>query len=206
VSTTGDGTRKQGDVDISNFPISLGNGFVIDVIFVCEFMGSSRALGGWKITVCVTLMTSYRLVPMSRTRITRRSMVSHKTFAPAIAGMSSQIHVDLLLLRVLADKQMRSYYQCMGKEDKIRNEVFQWARAKDFNPKLNKTIGRAIAFGCATRCHLSVHSLALPRSGSGDDSRGGGTGTGAPGGGSRGGRRRTSGAANISTGGGGACS
>ena len=37
----------------------------------------------------------------------------------------------------------------------------------------NKTsIGRAIAFGCATRCHLSVHSLALPRSDSGDDPAG----------------------------------
>ena len=38
----------------------------------------------------------------------------------------------------------------------------------------NKTsVGRAIAFGCATRCHLSVHSLAVPRSGPGDASRGG---------------------------------
>jgi len=35
----------------------------------------------------------------------------------------------------------------------------------------------------ATRCHLSVHSLALPHPGSGDDSRGGGTRTGAPEGG-----------------------
>ena len=67
----------------------------------------------------------------------------------------------------------------------------------------NKTsIGWAIAFGCTTNCHLSVHSLALPRPGSGDDSRGGGTGTGAPGGGSRRGRRRTSGDANLSEGGG----
>ena len=40
----------------------------------------------------------------------------------------------------------------------------RWARAKVF--KYNKTsVGRAIAFGCATRCHLSVHSLAMPRSG-----------------------------------------
>ena len=31
VSTTGDGTRKQGDVEISNFPISLRDGLVIDV-------------------------------------------------------------------------------------------------------------------------------------------------------------------------------
>ena len=46
VSTTGCGTRKQGDVEISNFPISLRDGLVIDVSFVCEFMGSSRASGG----------------------------------------------------------------------------------------------------------------------------------------------------------------
>ena len=47
VSTTGDGTGKQGDVQISNFPISLRDGLVIDVSFVCEFKGSSRAPGGW---------------------------------------------------------------------------------------------------------------------------------------------------------------
>ena len=47
VSTTGDGTRKQGDVEISNFPISLRDGLVINESFVCEFKGSSRAPGGW---------------------------------------------------------------------------------------------------------------------------------------------------------------
>jgi len=88
----------------------------------------------------------------------------------------------------------------MGKEDNIGNEAFQWARAKAFNS--NKiSIGRAaIAFGCATRRHLSVHSLVLPRLVSGDDSHGGGNGTGAPGGGPRGGRRRTSGDVNLSEG------
>jgi len=86
--------------------------------------------------------------------------------------MSGQIHVDFLrLLWVLADKQMRSYYESMGMEDKIGNEAFRWARAKGLNS--NKTsVGRAIAFGCATRCHLSVHSLAMPRSGPHDASRG----------------------------------
>jgi len=34
VSTTGDSTRKQGDVEISDFPISLCDGLVIDVSFV----------------------------------------------------------------------------------------------------------------------------------------------------------------------------
>ena len=51
--------------------------------------------------------------------------IVHKAFAPAIIGMSSQIHVDFLrLLWVLADKQMRSYYESMGKDDKIRTEAF----------------------------------------------------------------------------------
>ena len=67
-------------------------------------------------------------------------MVSHKAVAPAIVGMSGQIHVDFLrLLWVLADKQMRSHYESMGKEDKIGNEAFQWARAKVFNCHCNKT-------------------------------------------------------------------
>jgi len=80
----------------------------------------------------------------------------HKAFPPAIIGMSSQIHADFLrLLWVLADKQLWSYYERMGKEDKIGNEAFRWARAKVFN--YNKTsVGRAITFGCATRCHPSV--------------------------------------------------
>jgi len=47
VSTTGDGTRKQGDVEISNFPISFRDGLVINVSLVFEFKGSSRAPGGW---------------------------------------------------------------------------------------------------------------------------------------------------------------
>ena len=34
-------------VEISNFPISLRDGLVIDVSFVCEFKGNSRAPGGW---------------------------------------------------------------------------------------------------------------------------------------------------------------
>jgi len=68
---------------------------------------------------------------------------------------------------------MRSYYESMGKEDKIGTEAFRWARAKVFN--CNKTSGgRVIAFGCTTRCHLSVHSLVLPRSGPDDGSYGGG--------------------------------
>ena len=84
--------------------------------------------------------------------------VVHKVFAPAIAGMFGQIHADFLrLLWVLTDKQIRSYYESMGKEDKIGTEAFRWVRAKVFN--CNKTsVNRVIVFGCATRCHLSVQS------------------------------------------------
>ena len=46
VSTTGNGTRKQGDIEFSKFPTSLWDGLVIDVSFVCEFKGSSRAPWG----------------------------------------------------------------------------------------------------------------------------------------------------------------
>jgi len=123
-----------------------------------------------------------------------------KVFALGTVGMTGQIHADFLrLIWVLTDKQMWSYYESMGKEDNIRNDAFRLARAKAFNS--NKTsIGRAIGFSCPTICHLSVHSLALPRQGSGDDSRGGGTGTVAPGGGPRGGRCCTTGESNLSEG------
>ena len=49
--TSGDGTRKQVDVEISNFPISLRDGLVIDVSSVCEFKGNNREPGGWNIGV-----------------------------------------------------------------------------------------------------------------------------------------------------------
>jgi len=54
VSPTGDGTRKQGDFEISNFPISVRDGLLIDISFVCEFMGKSCAPGGWNNGVCHT--------------------------------------------------------------------------------------------------------------------------------------------------------
>ena len=84
--------------------------------------------------------------------------IVHKTFAPTIVGMSGQIHADFLrLLWVLADKQMRSYYESRGKEVKIGTEAFRWARAKVFN--CNKTsVGRVIAFGCATLSSVCAQS------------------------------------------------
>jgi len=76
----------------------------------------------------------------------------YKAFALAIVtvGMSGQIHADFLrLLWVLADKQLRSNYESMGKGDKIGTEAFRWARAKVVNSD-KTSVGRAIAFGCAT--------------------------------------------------------
>jgi len=57
MKTMGDGTCKQGDVKIQNFPLSLCNSFVIDVSFVREFKGSSRALGGWNDGVRTLMMS-----------------------------------------------------------------------------------------------------------------------------------------------------
>jgi len=103
VSTMGDGTRKQGDVEISNFPISLRDGLVIDVSFVCEFKGSSRGNNG---------VRHDNNVLQARANVKNnkyRGVYGHKAFAPAIIGMSGQIHIDCLrLLWVLADKQLRS--------------------------------------------------------------------------------------------------
>jgi len=69
------------------------------------FKGSSRAPGGG-IMVCAILMTSYRPVPRSRTTNTTTSMGDrHKAFAPAIVGMSGQIHADFL-------RRLRSLGSC----------------------------------------------------------------------------------------------
>jgi len=111
VSTTGDGTRKQGDVEISNFPISLRDGLVLDVSFVCEFKGSSRAPGGWNNGVRRTNDVLQARANVKNNKYKDVYVYVHKAFAPAIIGMSGQIHVDFLwLLWVLADKQIRSHY------------------------------------------------------------------------------------------------
>ena len=124
VSTTGDATRKHGDVEISNFPITLRDGLVIDVSFVCEFKGSSRAPGGWNNGVCHSNDVLQARAKVKKQLVQGR-LWAHKAFAPAIVGMSGQIHADFLrLLWILADKQMRSYYESMGKENKIGLRLF----------------------------------------------------------------------------------
>ena len=101
---------------------------------MCEFKGSSRAPGGWNKGV-----RHSNDVLQARANLKNRKYkdvygLVHKAFAPAIVGMSGQIHADFLrLIWVLADKQLRSYYDSMGKEDKIGSEAFRWARAKVFN-------------------------------------------------------------------------
>ena len=116
---------KQGDVEISNFPISLRDGLIIDVSFVCEFKGSSRALGGWNNGVRHSNDVLQARANVKNNKYKDVYGLVGKAFAPAIVGMSGQIHADFLrLLWVLADKQMRSYYESIGKEDKIGNEAF----------------------------------------------------------------------------------
>ena len=125
VSTTGDGTRKQGDVEIFNFLISLWNGLVIDVSFVCEFKGSSPAPGGWDNGVRHSNDVLQARANVKNNKYKDVYEFVHKAFAPAIVDMSGQIHADFLrLLWVLADKQMLSYYESVGREDKIGNEAF----------------------------------------------------------------------------------
>jgi len=105
VSTTGDGTRKEGDVEISNFPISFRDGLVIDVSFVCEFKGSSRAPGGWENGVRHSNDVLRARANVKNNKYKDIYGIVHKAFAPVIVGMSGQIHADFLrLLWVLADK------------------------------------------------------------------------------------------------------
>ena len=76
--------------------------------------------------VCAILMTSYRPVPRSRTLNNYKDVYGLVAFSPAVIGMSGQIHADFLQhLWVLADKQLRSYCESMGKEDKIGTEAFR---------------------------------------------------------------------------------
>ena len=83
VSTTGDGTRKQGDVEISNFPISLRDGLVIDVSFVCEFKGSRRAPGGWNNGV-----RHSNDVLQARAKVNKyKDVYGLVAFAPAMVGV-----------------------------------------------------------------------------------------------------------------------
>ena len=50
---------------------------------------------------------------------------------------SSDRGYSLINTLKLKNKQLRSYYKSMGKQDKIGTEAFQWARSKVFN--WNKT-------------------------------------------------------------------
>jgi len=71
--------------------------------YVCEFKGSSRAPVGWDNGV-----RHSNDVLQARAKVKNnkyKDVYGHKAFAPAIVGMSGQIHVDFRrLLWVLADK------------------------------------------------------------------------------------------------------
>ena len=91
VSTTGDGTRKQDDVEISNFTISLRDGLVIEVSFVCEFKGSSRAPRGWNNGVRHSNDVLQARANVKNNKYKDVYGLVSKAFAPAIIGMSGQI-------------------------------------------------------------------------------------------------------------------
>ena len=78
---------KQGDVEISNFPISLRIGLVIDVSFCVSSRVAAVPLGGG-ITVCDILMTPYRPVPTSRTTNTRKFMGSYSQGVCTLSQLS----------------------------------------------------------------------------------------------------------------------
>ena len=93
---------------------------------MCEFKGSSRAPGGWNNGVRHSNDVLQARANVKNNKYKDVYGIVRKAFAPAIIGMSSQIHADFLrLLWVLADKQMWSYYESMGKEDKIGTEAFR---------------------------------------------------------------------------------
>jgi len=84
--------------------------------------GSSRAPGGWNNGVSHTNNVLQARANVKNNKY--KDVYGLVAFAPAIVGMLGQIHADFLrLLWVLADKQLRSYYESMGKEDKIGTEA-----------------------------------------------------------------------------------
>ena len=92
---------------------------------MCEIKGSSRAPGVWDNSVRHSNDVLKARANVKNNKYKDVYGVIHKAFAPAILGMSGQIHADFLrLLWVFADKQMWSYHESMGKEDKIGNEAF----------------------------------------------------------------------------------
>ena len=91
-----------------NFPLSLGDGLVIDVSFVCEFKGNSRAPGGWNNSVRHSNDVLQVRANVKNNKYKEVYGIVDKAFAPAIVGISGQIHADFLrFLWVLADKQIR---------------------------------------------------------------------------------------------------
>ena len=91
VSTTGDGTRKQGDVEIHNFLLSLYDGLVIDVSFVCDFKGSSRAPGGWNNGVHHT----YDVLP-ARAKVKNKYSEAHGLVASHPPSYVCQVRYTLI--------------------------------------------------------------------------------------------------------------
>ena len=87
--------------------------------------GKSRDPGGWHNSVRHSNDVLQASVNVKNNKYKVAYGLVNKAYAPAIAGVSGQIHADFLrLLWVLGDKQTWSYYESMGNEDKFGNEAF----------------------------------------------------------------------------------
>jgi hypothetical protein len=144
------------------FPLAGCDGLVIDYSITCEFAGGCRANGGWRIG---QLHTNDILEARARVKTNKYKdayALVPEAMSPAIVSVSGRIHIAFLrLLWILADNQVKSYFERMGQDDRIGGESCQWVRPRTFNSNEN-SVGRAVAYARGTRCHLSVHSLAQP--------------------------------------------
>jgi len=164
VSMTAAASNKQGDVELVNFGLDGYNrdSLVIDVSICCDHVGNSTINNGHLNGKMHTNDYLQARATIKNNRYKADYAAFCTVFASAIVSVAGQIHPEFLrLLWVLADKQTRNDYALIGAEEEIGTEAFTWSRARTFS--FNKhSIGRAIAYGTATRLHLSVHSTAPP--------------------------------------------
>jgi len=158
--------------------ISLASfdGRVIDCSIAYEFAGSRRVDGGWYNGQLHPNDFLQARAKVKNNKCKDAYALVQKAFPPAIVSMPGKIHIVLLrLLWILADNQVKSYYEHVGQKDRVGGDSLRWARARSFDFD-NTSVGRAVAFACGTCCHLSVHSLAQPHAEEGHGSRGRGPG------------------------------
>jgi len=92
VSTTGDGSRKQGDVENLPFPLAGLYGLVIDCSIACEFAGGSCADGGWRNGQLHTNDIFEAHARVKTHKYKDASALVQQAFSPAIVSVSGKIH------------------------------------------------------------------------------------------------------------------